>query len=401
MRLSFGAAIRLVVSLFFATPLLVACASRATSTPASVAPTSEHGKGSALTGADRTDDLLRRAEEALDAGDGARAVAVYGRLLAIDLDDTTRRAVYPGLARAYEMLGDCRAAIRAYDDYLSQFEGEPSSRQIYARRGACEAEVGAWERSVASYVAAQRYGDAPASDMVEWLARQGYALFQLERFDEADAVLAAADELHERVTAGQSERFATYYFVGMARFYRAAILHRRFRDVAIRAGREEMDSDYERKLELLLAAQERYKAVIKVKHVFWVSAAGYQWGSLFTEFYDALMYAPIPEWLDADQRQIYFEELKTQIRPILNDAIWVFEKNLEVARKLGYENRFVEDTQTQLDALQRLLHRGDDLLGQPHPRVARDRPEDAVELFPGARADDIEHRLFVPAFTPL
>ncbi|TPV92656.1 MAG: hypothetical protein B7733_24310 [Myxococcales bacterium FL481] len=370
---------------------------------ATVSPSAAPGASATPAPATAPQTLLERAQLALDEGNAARAVALYGRLLTGELDDPTRRAAYPGLARAHEELGNCRAAVRAYDGYLERFGAETASRDVFARRGACEAEIGAWERSAASYAAALELGSAPAIDTVEWLARQGYALFHLDRFDDADALLVAADELHERVVAEASERFATFYFVGMARFYRAAIAHRRFRQISIRAGREEMEADYEAKLELLLAAQDRYKAVIKVKHVFWVSAAGYQWGALFTEFYDALMYAPVPEWLDAEERKIYFEELKTQIRPILNDAIWVFEKNLEAARKLGYDNRFVEETRAELDALQRVLSARNDLLGQPHPPIAPDArvTQDSPEYFPAADPADIEHRLFVPAFTPL
>jgi hypothetical protein len=236
------------------------------------------------------------------------------------------------------------------------------------------------------------------------MAREGFALFQLDRLDEADEVLARADAVYEEAMQAQSERFSTFYFVGMARFYRAAIVHRRFREVPIRLPEGQMAKDFEAKLKLLVEAQEAYNRTIQAKHVFWVSAAGYQLGSLFEEFYDGLMYAPVPDWLDGKQRHVYYEELKKQLRPVVDKAIWVFEKNLETARRLGYENPFIDKTEERLSQLQAVLLAGETGFGKPHPRIA---PPDAyAELGPPEELSldqlpAVERKLYVPFPTPL
>jgi tetratricopeptide (TPR) repeat protein len=275
----------------------------------------------------------------------------------------------------------------------------------YARRGACEAELGMWEASAASYARAQEADNLLPSARVEALARRGYALFMLGRFEDADGVLAAADRVFERAQTEGSERFGTYYFVGMARFYRAAILHRRFRGVEIKLPEQVMKQGYLERLDLLGRAQEAYNHTIRAKHMFWVSAAGYQLGSLFEEFYDAMMHAPVPSWLDARQRKIYYEELKKQLRPAVNKAVWVFEKNLETARRLGYERPFIGRTEVKLSALQAVLLAGDETWGRPHPRLV---PEALAELAPpedgpGTRdeLDAMNRKLFVPTPTTL
>ena len=55
---------------------------------------------------------------------------------------------------------------------------------------------------------------------------------------------------------------------------------------------------------------------------------------------------------------------------MVNKAIWVFEKNLESARRIGYENPFVEQTREALARLQSVLLDSDSNLGSPHPRLA-------------------------------
>ncbi len=86
----------------------------------------------------------------------------------------------------------------------------------------------------------------------------------------------------------------------------------------------------------------------------------------------------------------------------------MFEKNLETARKLGYDSEFVARTETKLSELQAVLLAGDTSLGRPHPRLA---PEARPDWSPGdtsTTADPaspepspVDRKLFVPEPTPL
>ncbi|HVH97134.1 MAG TPA: tetratricopeptide repeat protein [Enhygromyxa sp.] len=351
---------------------------------------------------------IAEGEAALEREQPAKAATLFARYLAHrgspdyspELDRT-----YRGLARAHEQLGDFEAAIRAYDGLLAHMPDGPDAAQIVARRGACEAEINQWERSADSYARVLELGgDAMIpSERVEALARRGFALFQLGQFKEADAALAEADAIFEKATSEGQERFSDTYFVGLARFYRAAIIHLEFRAAPIRLPEAQMSKDFEHKLALLEQAQDAYNQVIRARHIYWVSAAGFQLGSICEEFYDAVMHAPVPDWLDEQQRRTYYEELEEQLRPVLDKAVWVFEKNLETARKFGYEGEFIERTEAQLAQLQAImLGRGEP--GDPVPRLApleaREEldPDSAIafEELPAA-----ERKLFVPMPTTL
>ncbi|MEM9461758.1 MAG: hypothetical protein AAGF11_46775 [Myxococcota bacterium] len=348
--------------------------------------------------------VLAEAEAALSADDGARAVALLGRVLQHEgaLSPAQVASAWMSLARAHEKLRDCLAAIRAYETYLSRFAEGEHVLVARARRGACEAELERWEESATTFHAIAELPEQLPSVQVEALAREGYALYMLDRLEPADARLARADAIYEQAVAEQTERFSSYYFIGMARFYRAAILHRKFRDVEIRLPEAVMEEGFKAKLELLIRAQDAYNHTIKAKHMFWVSAAGFQLGHLFSELYDALMYAPVPEWLDERQREVYFEELKTQLRPVVTKAIWVFEKNLETARRLGYDNDFIQRTEAKLGHLQAIMLSEDASLGQPNQRLAREDDEQAVDA-PAAAGDGTasDRKLFVPRPTAL
>jgi hypothetical protein len=347
--------------------------------------------------------VLAAAEAALEQEKAAEAVALFGRALAggkLVADADLKRA-WLGLAHAHELLKDCGGVLRASEAYLDRFPQATDRVQVVARRGACEAELQRWEASAESFAEVAAAPDQLPSTRIEALARQGYAMFENEKFDDADRVLARADEVFEQAERDQTERFSTYYFVGMGRFYRAAILHRKFREVEIVLPETVMAERFKRKLELLVKAQEAYNHTIKAKHMFWVSASGYQLGHLFGEFYDALMYAPVPDWLDERQRQIYYEELKKQIRPVVDKAVWVLEKNLETARRLGYESEFIAQTEAKLSHLQSVLVSDEAGLGKPHPRLVAEEAAAVgppIETGPQAPAD---RKLFIPPMTPL
>src|SRR5690606_17472025 len=109
-------------------------------------------------------------------------------------DEAGAKRAYRGLARAHEQLGDFDAAIRAYDGYVARFPDDAEVHVMLARRGACEAEVGEWQRSANSYAEVlTRGGEALLpSQQVEALTRRGFALYQLAQFEDADAAFAEA-----------------------------------------------------------------------------------------------------------------------------------------------------------------------------------------------------------------
>ena len=129
-------------------------------------------------------------------------------------------------------------------------------------------------------------------------------------------------------------------------------------------------------------------------------AAGFQIGSLYREFYEALM-RTIPDF-DAAARDnarqtgidkttakqqlvgAYLEQLHERIRPLLHKAMRVFEKNVVVARRIGVEGAWIAKSRRQIRELK-------DLITATPVEATRRRPAQTVlpEDVPGDPDGDV------------
>ncbi len=105
-----------------------------------------------------------------------------------------------------------------------------------------------------------------------------------------------------------------------------------------------MAKDMDDKARLLLSAQRQYIETIKMGNPQWASASGYQVGSLYEEFYDSFVHAPIPPELlgeaNQEKREVYYEELRKKIRILLEKSLHTHEQNLMMLERLGVQNEW-------------------------------------------------------------
>jgi len=110
---------------------------------------------------------------------------------------------------------------------------------------------------------------------------------------------------------------------------------------------------------LLLVAQRQYIETIKLGNPQWASASGYQIGSLYEEFYDAFMHAPIPPELlgqaNQEKLEVYYEELRKRIRILLEKALRTHEQNVLMLERLGVQNEWRDKSKLAFANLQKML----------------------------------------------
>lgn len=317
----------------------------------------------------------------LAAGKNALAIEHYQRILD---EFPASRLVSPALYNmglGYEAIGRFDRAATQYAELVRRFGKNPDAIDAAFRLGACYAELGHWKRSAEVFGRLVTTKNLSASDRIEAYARQGLAHFRLHDHDAAGQTLRAGLRFFAHIDP--IERLDDDFFVGMLHYYLAAIPHLRFREVKLRSDGAELAQQLDEKARLLLLAQARYIQTIQTKHPYWATAAGFQIGSLYQEFYTAMMRA-LPDFQAAAQSnarranisvdearrqlaQVYLETLHQRVKPLLQKAIRVFERNALVARRTGVTSVWVERSRRQIADLKCLL-------------VAT--PEEAVRLLP-------------------
>lgn len=358
-------------------PLVVGCAARpaAVSSPASSAQRIEmeplrievvrEGEAQRVEAYDAA-TLFEQAGADLNERRFAAAAVAYDRLVRTFPDS---RYVLPALYNAglaLEGAGDFAAATTHYRTLVERFPATKDALDALFRLGACYAEINNWAASAETFARALEQRDLSVGDRVEALGRRGLAQYNLKD------VAAAERTFREAVTYHRDhetvERLENDFFLALCRYYLGEISHEQFRAIPVRLPEKQMKEDLDSKAQLFILAQRRYIDTAAVKNAAWATAAGYQMGLLYRELYDALVEAPIPPQLSAEARQVYVEELKKTIEPLLRRAIRTHELTQQVAQRTGVDNDFVHKSNQQLEQLRALLGPGD--LPPPPPTQA-------------------------------
>jgi tetratricopeptide (TPR) repeat protein len=229
-------------------------------------------------------------------------------------------------------------------------------------------------------------------DALDAAMQSATCLYFLERYDEAGAILHvlagrhdlpesvrlqaqvdeavclveegkladAEHELREALRSYQTDRAEQVMpedVAGKAEFFMGEIYRAYFTAIKLDpAGNiDQLGKDLEAKAEELLSAQGHYLRAIRIGSPRWATASGYRIGGLYEELYNAMIEAPIPTDLDADQKAFYREELKRRIRVLVTKSINIYDQTLAAASRIGEDNPFVSQTHESLERMKRIL----------------------------------------------
>ena len=302
-------------------------------------------------------ELFEMAGKALSDKRFADSARDYDRLLK-EFPDTryTKAALYNG-GLAYEGLKDWPNAVARFQKLASEHAETSDAKDALFQLGACYAEMGNWPTSATVFAEILERKDLTADDKIEAMGRRGFAQFQLKDLDTAERTFQST--LWYVNSIASEERLETDFYVGLARYHLGQITHERFRAIPLRLPEKQMASDMEDKARLLLAAQRQYIETIKLGNPQWASASGYQIGSLYEEFYDAFIHAPIPADLigeaNQEKREVYYEELRKRIRILLEKSLRTHEQNLAMLERLGVQNEWRDKSKLAFGKLQKML----------------------------------------------
>jgi tetratricopeptide (TPR) repeat protein len=302
-------------------------------------------------------ELFEHAGKALSENRYDEAVLAYDRLLKEFPDGRFTKAALYNCGLAFQGKKDWQTAIARFQRLAQGFAGTQDAKDAQFQIGASYAELGNWPTSATVFAEILERKDLTADDRIEAAARRGFAQFQLKDLETAERTFSSA--LYYFRSIEKEERLQTDFFLGLARYHLGQIPHERFRAVPLRLPVKQMAIDMENKAHELLVAQRQYIETIKLGNPAWASASGYQIGSLYEEFYDAFIHAPIPNDLqgesNSDKLEVYYEELRKRIRILLEKSLRTHEQNLLMLERLGVQNEWREKSKLAFAKMKKML----------------------------------------------
>ena len=321
------------------------------------------------------EELFAIGQAAFSAGDHARAATAFGRLA--DLFPASRHEATAlfNAGLAHQRLEQWRLALERFRALERKYEG-PDAVEATFKGAECRWHLGELEAARAALDGLARRQGLPAGERIRALTQRGVVELELGQPEAAEQSLRLAVSTWKQ--GSETERLDDY-FPSQAQFYLGEVYRGHFLAVRLdpsKDGETRLAQDLEDKASLLLSAQGHYLRAIRMGHPDWAVAAGYRIGELYDALHAALLEAPLPAGLDAEETEAYRTELKRKVRVLVTKAIAIYEQTLAVAGRTRSENnRFVAETQASLDRMKQALREvPPDAAPAPEPRL----PGDAV-----------------------
>ena len=288
-----------------------------------------------------------------------QALVAYERLVADFPGSALVPAAFFNAGIAWEGKDDYAQAADRYRRAIAAAPvGSKDGRDASFRLGAVLAESKQFSDSVATFEKLLDTDTLDAEERLEGLARLGYALVELKDYTGAEEVLRQALAFHKDAAA--RGEISSNYFASMAQYYLAVIPHRQFRAVPLRYPEEQMGRDLEHKSELFMLAEERYTRLIEgYPNPYWTTAAIYQIGLMYKEFWDDFMAVPLPPNMTPAGGKEYVKLLNQNkdLRKLLEKSLYVHEKNVVHSREVGLQSVWVEASEVRAGEVKTIMSR--------------------------------------------
>ena len=245
-----------------------------------------------------------------------------------------------GLLR--EHLGETQTAIAAYSQYAQRYKQRDDVRQVAFRVGVVYAEAGQHE------AAARAFGDYAlkypgTAQTIEAFSRQGAELIAAGQDKKASGPLKEAVALYKRGADKSAAPAAAH-----ARYLEGEVIFRDFERLKLATDPKKLKRTLDEKSKLLDQAKQVYVDVVTFGDPEWATAALYRIGDAYERFSKALRDAPVPKELNAEEQQVYRDELEKVVVVVEEKAIDAYKGGYQKALQLGVYNEFTQKLRAAL-----------------------------------------------------
>lgn len=297
-----------------------------------------------------TADLFKQASEAVKSGETERAITNYRRIVTEFPDSQFSPVSLFNIAAIYDGRADLPATISTLRELVKAYPNARESVDGHLYIAALQADHDQFADALATCDEILPRTNLTYADRIEVLARKGYILIELHRFEDAELALDGAVAEWKK-----APRLEDPYYIAMASYYRGELAHKQFQKAPVRLPDDRMLADLEAKRVLAVKAYDRWKDALGFKQAYWATASGYQMSQIFVELWEAHVKAPYPKRIDAATRPKYIAEVHDNVREHLAKALEGHRMNVELAKAYGVETSWSKASAIRAGEVMELL----------------------------------------------
>ncbi len=305
------------------------------------------------------EELFALGASAFAAGDFEKAARCFGRLADVYPGSEHRAAALYNAGLAFERLERFQEALERFQPLSDPERGHGDALEASFRVAECLYHLSRFDKAAALLASIAARSDLKPQERLQAKVHRGVCLVEGGDLEGGEGVLreAVGFWMEKRDTERLDE-----YFPAQAEYYLGEIFREHFEKVSLDpdVGEPKLRKELEYKCDLLLSAQGHYLRAIRVGEGEWATASGFRVGALYEALYDALVAAKVPAGFDAEQAQVYREELRKRIRVLVSKAMDIYERTLEAAERLGAQNPYVGRARQSLERMKQILLEGEE-----------------------------------------
>jgi tetratricopeptide (TPR) repeat protein len=300
--------------------------------------------------------LFREGGQAFAAEEYLTAARRYGLIVEHFSDSRFGDVARFNAGLAFAKAGRCAEGLPFLESAAERTAGSKDAHDALFQTAVCHETLARWADavSVLDRILRPEHAGIVTADRIEALTRRGQARQELG--DLAVAERDYTEALREYRHHLEDRSLVANRYVSLAQFQIGEIYRELFRAIRFRLPLDRMSRDLEDKSNLFLKSQNAYLKTLRLQHPHVAVIAGYRLGSLYESMHDDMMAAEVPLDLSREEIDLYYEELRKHVHPLIVRAIDIYERNVQLGRRLGGpEDEWVRKTEASLARLREIL----------------------------------------------
>src|SRR5262245_17176282 len=251
-----------------------------------------------------------------------------------------------------QSLGQHDRAIKHYGEYARRYKDRSDAKQVAFQAAVVREDQKDWRGAAASFAAYSKSypGDART---VEAHAREADA--QLKAGNDQGAKEAAGKALssfgggrHHK--ASESAEDANYW-AAQARYIQGELVYHEYERIKIAGKPRQLAKVLEEKAKRLEEAKGIYLDVVTYKSPEWATAGLLRIGQGYEAYAKSMRNAPVPKDLNAEEKQMYRDELEKVVVVIEDKALDAYKSGYAKALTIGVYNKHTRTIRQSLSRL--------------------------------------------------